>query len=332
MAWLGWMKVRPDIVVADDAEFEGDAGRLRIAERRRHAAVGDGHHDIGFGRALGGQFRAHALADLVDRAAVHHGIGPGEVDVFEDARSGLLRREGLQALDAALRDDHDLAVLDVAHEARPDDVEGAGLGGQDVAAVEFAKHQRPDAERVARADEFLVGERHQSVGALDLAQRLDEAIHEPRLPRARHKMENDFRIGGRLADGAVAHELLAQRQAVGEVAVMGHGEAATVELREERLNVAQHGLARRGIADMADRGRTRQPLDDGLAREVVTHETVTALGMELAAIEGHDAGRLLPAMLQGMQPQRRDGGSVGMAEDAEDAAFFAQGFGFEIAQ
>ena len=31
--WVGSMKVRPDIMVADDAELEGNAGLLREAER-----------------------------------------------------------------------------------------------------------------------------------------------------------------------------------------------------------------------------------------------------------------------------------------------------------
>ena len=48
-------------------------------------------------------------------------------------KRGLLRREGEQALDALGGDDDHLARLDVAHEARADDVEGAGLRGQDPA-------------------------------------------------------------------------------------------------------------------------------------------------------------------------------------------------------
>jgi hypothetical protein len=50
-----------------------------------------------------------------------------------------LAREGAQRLDALLRDHHHLAVLHVAHEAGADDVERAGLGGEDVAAVELAE-------------------------------------------------------------------------------------------------------------------------------------------------------------------------------------------------
>ena len=46
--------------------------------------------------------------------------------------------------------------------------------------------------------------------------------------------------------------------------------------------------------------------------------------MEPRAVEGHDAGGLLAAMLQRVQAERRDRGGVGMAENAEDAALLAQ--------
>jgi hypothetical protein len=46
--------------------------------------------------------------------------------------------------------------------------------------------------------------------------------------------------------------------------------------------------------------------------------------MESLAIESDDASGLLPPVLERMEPKRRDGGRIGMAEDAEDAALFAQ--------
>ena len=46
--------------------------------------------------------------------------------------------------------------------------------------------------------------------------------------------------------------------------------------------------------------------------------------MEALAVEGDDAGGLLAAVLERVQAERGDGGGVGMAEDAEHAAFFAQ--------
>ncbi len=65
-------------------------------------------------------------------------------------------------------------------------------------------------------------------------------------------MQDHLGVGGRLHDRAFAHQFAAQRQAVGQVAVMADGEAAGFEFGEQRLDVAQQGLAGGRIADMAD--------------------------------------------------------------------------------
>ena len=64
--------------------------------------------------------------------------------------------------------------------------------------------------------------------------------------------------------------------------------------------------------------------------EAVADEAELALGVEDLAVEGDDACRLLAAMLQGVQAERRDRGGIRMAEDAEDAAFFAQRIAVEV--
>ena len=48
------------------------------------------------------------------------------------------------------------------------------------------------------------------------------------------------------------------------------------------------------------------------------------MGVELLAVIGDDAGRLLAAMLQRVQAERGERRRVGMAVDAEDAAFLVQ--------
>ena len=105
---------------------------------------------------------------------------------------------------------------------------------------------------------------------------------------------------------------------------MGDGESAAVELAEQRLHVAQDRLAGGRIAIVADRGATRQAVDHLAAREGVADQAHAPLGMEAGAVERHDAGRLLAAMLQRVQPERRDRGRVRMAEDAEHAALLVQ--------
>ena len=51
------------------------------------------------------------------------------------------------------------------------------------------------------------------------------------------------------------------------------------------------------------------------------------LGVEMLAVVGDDAGRLLAAMLQSVQAQRRQRRRILVAEDAEYAAFLAQAIG-----
>jgi hypothetical protein len=51
-------------------------------------------------------------------------------------------------------------------------------------------------------------------------------------------VQDDLGVGGGLADGAGGDEILAQGQGVGEVAVVGDGKAAGIDVGEQRLHVA----------------------------------------------------------------------------------------------
>ena len=111
---------------------------------------------------------------------------------------GAIGGNGLCDLHAVLVEHHDFAVLDVAHVLRADDVERAGFRGEDRAAVELAEHQRADAERIARADQLLVGHADERIGAFELAQALDEAVDEAVALGARDQMQDHLGVGGRL--------------------------------------------------------------------------------------------------------------------------------------
>ncbi len=251
-------------------------------------------------------------------------VGAREIDVFEDAGPRRAHGEGAVALEPGLRDHHDLAVLHLAHELRADHVERARLGGEHVGGVEPADDERADADGIARADQHVVGQAHERIGALDLAQRLDEALDDAALLRAGEKMQDDLGVGGRLTDGARGDQLLAHGQGVGEVAVVGDGEAAGVDVGKERLHVAQHGVASRRVAVVADGEVALQALDDAGAREVVADEPHAPLVMELRAVVADDAAGLLSAMLERVQPERRDGGGFGVPKNTKDPAFLAE--------
>jgi hypothetical protein len=161
-----------------------------------------------------------------------------------------------------------------------------------------ADHQRADAKRVARTNQLLVGEADKGIGALELAQALDETVDKAVTARTRHQMQDHLGIGGRLHHGAFVHQLAAQGDAVGEIAVMADGEAATFQLGKQRLHVAQNGLAGGRIAHVADGGGARQAVDHFAAGEGVTDQAEAPFGMEAMAIEGDDAGSFLATVLE----------------------------------
>ena len=232
--------------------------------------------------------------------------------------------ERLQAVEPARADHDDLAGLDVAHEIGADDVERAGLRGEDPGFAEPSEHQRPHAQRVAHADDPVLRQRHQRIGALDLAQRIDQPLDDGVFQAGRDQVDDDLGVAGRLEQAAATHQLAPQLIGIGQIAVVADRQPAELEIGEQRLDVAHRHLAGRRIAHMADRRVPAQALDDLLRAEIVADLPHAAMGVELLAVIGDDAGRFLAAMLQRVQAERRQRRAVGMAVDAEDAAFFVQ--------
>ena len=111
---------------------------------------------------------------------------------------------------------------------------------------------------------------------------------------------------------------------------MADRKPAAVELREQRLHVAQNGLAGRRIAHVAHGRDPGQALDHLAAGEVVTDEPQPPLGMKSPAIERDDAGGLLAAVLERVQAEGGDRRRVRMSEYAEDAALFTQPVAVEV--
>ena len=81
---------------------------------------------------------------------------------------------------------------------------------------------------------------------------------------------------------------------------------------------------------MANGGLAGKAVDDGGAGEGIADETLAPLRMKALAVEGDDAGRLLSAVLQGVQAKCDDRRRLGVAEDPEDAAFLVQAVLVEI--
>jgi hypothetical protein len=75
---------------------------------------------------------------------------------------------------------------------------------------------------------------------------------------------------------------------------------------------------------MADCGLAWQAFDDRFLVEMIANKALTALSVKLAAIEGHNSGRFLAAMLKRVKADGRDRRGVRVIEYAENPAFFVQ--------
>lgn len=78
---------------------------------------------------------------------------------------------------------------------------------------------------------------------------------------------------------------------------------------------------------MANGGMTGKRIHHPALGEGIADEAERAVAVEVAAVEGDHAGRLLAAVLQGMQAQDGMRGGIRVAIDREDAALLAEAVG-----
>ena len=141
--------------------------------------------------------------------------------------------------------------------------------------------------------------------------------------RSRVQMQQHLGVAGRPEDGSLADEFVAQLLRVDEVAVVADGDLAVRAVDQEGLRVLELALSGGRVADVPDRRRPEQPGEGPLVERVrdVAH---LARGAEPLAVARDDAGALLPAVLEGVQPEIGEVGRLGMVVDAEDAALVAE--------
>src|SRR5262245_1469081 len=319
-----------DVVIANDAELVGDFCLLGETDCSRHTRVGHGNNDVGLRGRFASELRTHGLTHVVYVPTADDGVRSREVNVFKNAGTSRYRRERLVRLGAILIKDHHFAVLDVAHVLRTDDVEGACFGRKYRTSVELADHEGADTEGIACADELLVRQADKGISAFKLAQALDESIDEAIAFGARDEVQDHLGIGRRLHHRAFVHEVAAQLDAVGQIAVMTDREAAAFEFCEQRLHVTKDRFTSGRIAHMPHCGCAGQAINHLTPGECISDQPKSSLGMETLAVERDNSSCFLTPMLERVQAKRGNRRRVGMAENAEYAAFLSQTVAVEI--
>ena len=298
-------------------------GRLRVAGGGRVARVRHGDHDVGVDGRLAPEDLAHLAARHLRAVALEQRVGAREVDVLEDAERAPLALDDLPGLDPALRQRDHLARLDVAQEARADDVERAALRGDAVAVADLAERERPQAGAVAERDDGVVRHHDGREGALEPRHHvLERVLERVRLVRREHRGDQ-LRVRGGAEGDAALRELLVQLERVDQVAVVGERDLAAVGA-VDRLGVLPRRRAGRRVAHVADGHRAGERAQLRLVEDL-RDEAEVAQGHDVAVLARGDPGRLLAAVLERVQREVGEAGDVGLrGVHPEDATLVAR--------
>ena len=313
------MNVRPDVAVLDQPLAVRDPRGAGEADRGGRARVGDRHHEVGLDRSLLREPLAHADAHAVYLGTGERRVGPREVDVLEDAERLPPLRDRLGRVDALLVDHDELAGTDVALVDGADQVEGAGLGGDDPVVAEPAERERPDPLRVAEGEQLPLRERDDRVGALEPRHRPRDRFRDRR-GVVRDQRRDHLGVGGGAERDPVGGEPGPQLRRVGQVAVVPDRDGAGAAVMDERLGVRPRVRAGRRVAGVPDRDVARQRVQLLLV-EHLRDEPHVAEHRQPAAVGDRDPRRLLAAVLEREEAEVREPRHVALGgADAEDAA------------
>ena len=312
----------PDVVVADDAEVEGDAGLLGVAQGRADATVRHRHHQIRFHGMTQGQAAAHLAAGHHDALAEDQRIGPGEVDVLEHAGLGLDQREREPGAHPTARavHHHHLAGRHVPLVGGTHQVEGAGLGAEGSGAIHGTHGQGPEAPGIPGGDEDIGGEDEQREGAASLAEGHHHSLFQGVGLGAVDEGQQHLAVRGAGEGVAVGDEAGPQGLGVGQVAVVAEGHLAEAPMDEKGVGGGGHVATGGGVAGVPDGGIARQGVQDGLG-EHIRHVALGLVEEQLPAIAGADAGGLLAPVLEGIEAQVGLAGGLDLMADPENPAF-----------
>ena len=149
-----------------------------VALRGGDARLGDRHHHVGVDRRLARELLAHALARRVHAVAVEHGVGAREVDELEQAELGV----GLGEACCVCTPDASITIISPGSTSRTKCAPTMSSAAVSLAStqppLDPAEHERPEAVRVADADEVRLVHHHEREPALEPRQHLQQRLLE----------------------------------------------------------------------------------------------------------------------------------------------------------
>ena len=136
--------------------------------------------------------------------------------------------------------------------------------------------------------------------AFDPAQRVLHPLGDVALDGTRHQVDDAFAVAAGLEDRAALDQFAPQRHGVGDVAVVGDGAAAHLELGEQRLHVAETIVPSRRIAVVADSNVALEGFQQGFIKNIRDQPHVFEHEQAVFPTDSHASG-FLATVLDGVE-------------------------------
>ena len=205
-------------------------------------------------------------------------------------------------------------------------VERARLGCDDPAVLVAPKAQGPHAQGVAAGDQDIGGGDGEAVRPAKPPHGVADALLPITAGGGRDQPRDHLGVGRCLEDNAFFFEAAPQLEGVDDVPVVGQGQRPPRPFDEAGLRVLRPAGTGRRVAGVADREVAGEALKV-VFLEGLVHQPHAGVEVEARAVAGRDARALLPAVLEGVDPEEGDAGYVfAGGVDAEDAATLLQTF------
>ena len=183
-----------------------------------------------------------------------------------------------------------------------------------------ADGQRPKAVRIAHGNQAVFRQHHERERAAHLRHGVHDGLLDRLLARTRVQMDDDLAVGGRLEDGALPHEGIADLVGIHKVAVVAERERPVHAVDDDRLRIRELAVSGGGVAHVTD-GLGPWQLRQGVLVERLVDMPHCLRVADPHTVGRRNAGALLAPVLQGVESEIRQVGSLGMSVDPEHAAF-----------
>ncbi len=217
----------------------------------------------------------------------------------------LFRRRKANRLDPRPRNPNHLARLDLANILRIQQIKRARLARHQPRIAELAQIQRPKSARIAHRIQFIRRQHQQRIRTFNLIQRIAQRSRKiPRL-RSRQQMHDHFRIAVRLKNRSAMFQPAPVLRRIRQISVVAQRHFALVAIDQDRLRIQQCLVARRRIPRVPDRRIPRQRIQHVRLKNFfdLAHR---AMQVQIFPVARYNSRRLLPSMLQCIQPEIRE--------------------------